>query len=528
MIASLFRERLVELAPAAADYYGLPEDDRTGLAAWGALMHAFLTGVICACPEAVQALRQRTGSTSGAAMLVLEHVKVHMLALWSAAELLPKSEEGYLLSAPRLLDLGADEEFCELFESRWREAREYARGPWDYLVVPKLGVTDLLRYHNLVFGAGELGSVSLARENCDYLVYLTKASPQVLLLSTGEGTVRQFVLLLYGIFAPLVNSRHRKMLLSVADLTGSRARDLTGLVSADLPLRVRRRVSQLWKAFDFARGSFGADDAAQPRRGRTSFAAYLRAGLHRLFRREHGKLLRAVMFAPGSLEALDSEEDDEQTVGAQEEPQPRGAGHREVVPLGSGEGALRPLAVVGPDGEEYLTTYWAAVRAGCTDRQLRSLDAQLKPLRLHQVFPDQLPEDYSRLPRDTRLYPRRNFQPHEIRGLLFRRKHRCGKLPEGYWTRGAVAAKLECTPPALIYWEQKGELQPVRIAGRVAYDEEQAAKAAELIGREPTAEDEPEERALYEDLMMARPGMETAYDDEHFEGLTIIEPPHFP
>jgi hypothetical protein len=287
-------------------------------------------------------------------------------------------------------------------------------------------------------------------------------------------------------------------------------------------------VFKLWEAFDFARGSFGSEDTAEARPGRTSFAAYLRAGLHRLFRQEHGELLRAVMFAPGSLEALDSEEDDEQTVGAQEEPRPRGAGHREVVPLGSGEGALRPLAVVGPDGEEYLTTYWAAVCGGCTERQLRSLDAELKPLRLHEVFPHQVPEDYTRLPRDTRLYRRRSLNRGEMQALLFRRKHRCQKLPEGYWTRGAVAAQLECSPPALIYWEQKDKLQPVRIAGRVAYDEKQAARAAGLMGRERTAEDKPDERALYEDLMTQAPGASGVYDEEDFERLTIIEPPQLP
>ena len=111
---------------------------------------------------------------------------------------------------------------------------------------------------------------------------------------------------------------------------------------------------------------------------------------------------------------------------------------------------------------------------------------------------------------------------------MFRRRHRCAKLPEGYWTRGAIAAQLECSPPALIYWEQKGELQPVRIAGRVAYDEEQAARAAELTGREQTGEDEPEERALYEELMTQAPGATSLYDDEDFEGLRIIEPPQLP
>jgi len=184
--------------------------------------------------------------------------------------------------------------------------------------------------------------------------------------------------------------------------------------------------------------------------------------------------------------------------------------------------------VVGRDGEEYLTTYWAAVQAGCTERQLRSLDAQLKPLRLHQVFPDRAPRDYARLPRNTRLYRRGNVKRIEVRGLLLRRRNRGAKLPAGHWTRAAVAAQLQCTPPALIYWERKGELQPVRIAGCVAYDGKQAARAAELIGRERMAEDEPDERGLYEDLMTQAPGATGLYDEEDFAGLTIIEPPQFP
>ena len=59
MVAGPFAEQLVELAKAAADYAGLPDEERTALAAWGAVMHAFLTGVICACPEARQALGRR-------------------------------------------------------------------------------------------------------------------------------------------------------------------------------------------------------------------------------------------------------------------------------------------------------------------------------------------------------------------------------------------------------------------------------------------------------------------------------------
>ena len=111
-----------------------------------------------------------------------------------------------------------------------------------------------------------------------------------------------------------------------------------------------------------------------------------------------------------------------------------------------------------------------------------------------------------------------------IRLLLWRRKHRCTELREGYWTRAAVAAEFECSPQALIYWERKGELEPVKMAVCVAYDETEVRKAAGLLSKAEVAEEEQEETELYEALMTHKPGDHEGYGDEDFEGLSIIDP----
>jgi len=513
------RADLRRRADAAAEYYGLSTASEAEKVAFGALAHATLTAVLSACPEAVERTREQTGAASGARVFVLEHVKVNLIALLGAAGLLPVGVDHYALSAPRLLAIEDDGEFCRAVESRWQELQTYRDGAWDYLVLPKLAEADLLRYHRLVFAPKHGRDTRIAREVADYLVYLLKASPQRLLLTTdwvGVGHMRKVLLLL---FMPLINSHYAQMIREIAELTDRERRDLHELVSVELGPRVERAAMRLWASFDFVRGS-ERSGPSPPGRGSTSFAAYLAAGIRRVFQREQPRLLRSLVWADRPLDGDEAGADIEET-----DPRPprRNVLDSRAKLVGEGGEHLAVLSVEGPDGQEYLTTLWASVCVDCSARQLRSLDEQLQPRRVAEVFGDKVPRELRGLPPDSRLYRRQDLDHQAVRIILLRRKHRCEHFPPGHLSRGATAKLLGCTPQALVYWEDRGELRPIQIDGRRAYDAEQFSRARALI-RSPADSAGQSEEDSYEALMAEAPGERSAHLDDESDDLKLIVP----
>lgn len=506
-------------ADAAAHYYGLPEDADAEEAAFGALGHAILTAVLCAHPEAVERTREQTGAVSGARVFVLEHVKVSLIALLGAAGLLPAGVDHYALSAPPLLAIDDEGKFCRAVESRWEELQEYRDGTWDYLVLPKLGDADLLKYHRLVFTSKQRGDARVACEVSDYLVYLLKASPQALFLTTGRVGVARMREVLLLPFMPLINSQYAEMIKEIAELTDREPRDLHELVSAELATRVERAAMRLWISFDFVRGS-GRSGPSPWGRGSTSFAAYLEAGIRRIFRWEQSRLARSLLWADRPLDGDEAGTD----LGESGPKPPRtGALAARAKLVGGGGENLAVLSVEGPDGEEYLTTFWASVYVDCSERQLRSIDEHLRPRRVADVFGDNVPRNLGRLPPDGRLYRRQDLDPQAVQIILLRRKHRCDHFPAGHLSRGATAALLGCTPQTLVYWEKRGELRPAQIDGRRAYDAEQFSRARALI-RSPADSGDESEEACYEALMEEAPGERSVHVDDELGDLRLIAP----
>jgi hypothetical protein len=406
LLVDRYTEELRFAVAAARDYYGISQDAlRTKGPA--CLLHAFLLAVHMADPAIPLDPR---GPIATHEELMLEFVPRWLGNLLWRAGAVPAGPPGAFGRAPRITHL-ADDGFIQAFRERWIELRRYRRGRWSYRVIPALAMEDLARYRRLTFGKGEADGVL-----CDvlnYVLYLSKLPDDRPLLALIHSS-RNYAWCVYGLHMPVVEQEYARTILNLKKQTGRPPRNLVGLVPDGMVSEIRDLCLAAVKSFDYSKGGTVTGGAADRTTG-TAFVTYLRRRVRRYFADLSTKLRADVMGAvPTAPEVLA-----EQVVDPGETPD----GGLFQIPLRIDEASTDPSAVldlvIGPDGQRYVTTWWAAQLSGRSQRWVQQHARELGARRAAEVFATRgdavawgLKEDHYLFPYDGELADRiRGFRP---------------------------------------------------------------------------------------------------------------------
>jgi hypothetical protein len=406
LLVDRYSEELQADLAAARDYYGVTKEAMDQKAP-GCLLYAFFLALLLADPAIPLDPR---GPIATHEELMLEFVPRWLCNLLWRAGAVPAGPPGAFGRAPRITHL-ADDGFIEAFQERWRELSRYRRGAWSYRVLPALSMADLARYRGLMFGKGEPDSV--LRGVLNYMLYLAKLAPGRPLCAPIH-SAQTSAWYVYALHLPVVEQEYTRVMEDMATEKDCGPEELERLVPGAMGKEVRDLCLAAVAAFSFARG--GAADGGTSGEGPgTAFVTYLRRRAQR-YLVELGKRVRAAD-SEGSASAPEAL--------AEHIPDPCWTPGGEVsgIPLcldGTGiEAATMVPMVVGPDGQRYVTTWWAAQLSGRSQRWVQQHARELGARRAAEVFATRgdavawgLKEDHYLFPYDGELADRiRGFRP---------------------------------------------------------------------------------------------------------------------
>jgi len=241
-------------------------------------------------------------------------------------------------------------------------------------------MADLARYRGLMFGKGEPDSV--LRGVLNYMLYLAKLAPGRPLCAPIH-SAQTSAWYVYALHLPVVEQEYTRAMEDMATEMDCGPEELERLVPGAMGKEVRDLCLAAVAAFSFARG--GAADGGTSGEGPgTAFVTYLRRRAQR-YLVELGKRVRAAD-SEGSASAPEAL--------AEHIPDPCGTPGGDVsgIPLcldGTGiEAATMVPMVVGPDGQRYVTTWWASRIGGRSQRWVQLHARELGALRAEEVFAD--------------------------------------------------------------------------------------------------------------------------------------------
>ncbi len=348
----------------------------------------------------------------------------------------------------RIEDAGPSRWFLRAFESEWEKVLPYTDGRFGFLVVPRLSAVAFQMYLETVSWSTQGWRGAIRREVLDYFAHRGLWLGEAISVQLAGRWEERTWSLLAPLMEPLVQAQARRLCRSDRDLqedavASELRQELRGLIDRYDP---HRRFQH--EPDRVARGAIGAGRREDVARAAASLGATgkdrplpLLLYLERELKRHVGLRLR------------------------------------EGLELGSIE--TNPT-IVGPDGDDYETTYGAARRLECSDHQVRRLDDVLAPRRLCDFWPAGVPDRYRHLPRNTRLYHVGNTPWAAGRTRLQAWARRSGEVPPGYKTRAAVARGLGVHSTALMRWEERGYVCPRKWGRYVLYSREDAGVVKKL------------------------------------------------
>lgn len=398
LLVDHYWDELVECLKSTRAYYGVSKEDMEQVGI-GCLLYAFLVGVALAHPQV------NPGSKASAQtpqQLMLEALTQWHLVLLNAAAAVPKGGQGGLLVASLLTHISDDGEFMRAFEQRWRATEEHRRGPWSFRVVAAVSVWDIIRYQYLLYSERRKGDRQVSQAATNHILYAAKLPPERLMLGrvANPSALLRYVLCL--LLMPLADNELRRAVIRLATAMGQEPEGLVDLLPADLYEQVHAVLSRACESFDFSRGTTeGQEDCERTRDAGTSFTSYVREALRRFVRKVMHEVSAEVLMSGQTGDDLDdgrgrpavklrarrSPEEagrDDGTAGGSRPSTEPDEWDRPYSPLGD---ALVPLpTVVGPNGQAFVTTCWAALAAGKHVRWVQRHVAVLEAKRASDVL----------------------------------------------------------------------------------------------------------------------------------------------
>jgi site-specific recombinase XerC len=446
------RNRLLWVRECAAEYYGVPSDDRSGRTMDAALVVACVAGLVLCGPDAVERARASEVVEEPATMYFLDTVSVVLHQLLRLLGLVTKTSS---VSSDQ-----EDSAFGDAFEREWDELLSYANGFFGFAVIPRVSYEDMVRYHTLRYAPhGDLAKMPY--EVGDYLVHQAKASGHFL-RPIMEGQLREAF---FDCVRPLYDKLLRSFVGKARGALTQRVRDQDGNeIFARATEEVEAAFREAYDRYDFYQHPPGAPRTTVSsgllgfrRRGdirrladelgvdceqaRTPFAAYARGHL----RRAIVKLQR---------ESLEDQDQSKQKKG---------------------------LVIEDPKGQCYRTIEALARWVKRSASYLRDLDDLLQPVRVSDVF-DGPHSNRKGLHDNTRLYPADGDSLDSYKELLQEQHPRLAA--EGLRTERQTAARLGVSVWWLRSRRERGLLEAGQKGRFVVYNAAQRQAAQRLLWTE--------------------------------------------
>jgi hypothetical protein len=391
------------------------------------------------------------------------------------------------------LDTGAltDQQFREVFEREWEALQPYRGTLYDFRVIPKLAITDFVRYSEL-----PRGKRIIRRSISTWMTHQERAYPHF-----SRPWVANFADLAFG-------RRIRQMYTPLVEMIADRVLENEGVRGARRPQMRSDVVRHVWEVYEFAwkrfqfywnypgrRRPFGFQGlvgfAESPEAQRlfnalvedlgldyrstdlveVGFALYISRNLYAWLQRHYPKERRRDRTVSLDQPAYAGDERGE------------GLNLAEMLDVDSGwdidPDTLSPEEpeVTGPDGRRYYTIEQVARSFHFSVDQLRRMDraGSYVPLRAKDVFKEASP-----LGHKTRLYPATEGLEHALRVAGLRAEMRASRLRGQELTQTQAAKYLGLPLSTLRSWARSCKLVPERRGRSLVYTPEMIEKAMAL------------------------------------------------
>jgi hypothetical protein len=372
------------------------------------------------------------------------------------------------------LDTLSDSEFRQVFETQWQQLLAFRGKYFDFRVIPKLSWNDFVRYQQL-----PRGDVTIRRTLSSYVTHQALIYPHWIKTEATNFTELAFGRRLRAMYFPLIN---KTVTIAVRNLEIQSHQQTE---REEIRLQVEQAFDGFFQEFDFywrpegkespfgQRGILGVteDEALREQvdglfekeglRFRTqdmavyAFAHYIEQRMRRWVKSHY----------PASEPGIAAKSLDD-VCEAQGEPLVDTLSHQGIWPLDAEAYLEEEPDVVSDQGEAYMLIRQAGRRYGLSEHQLRRMDesGSFPALRARDVL-----GELSRLPAETRLYPRTEAADREAEIAKQRARSRSSHLVGQQLNRKQAAALLGIKEYQLRHLEEAHLVEPQRKGKNVIY-----------------------------------------------------------